>query len=169
MQAREIRRPPGPLCLFQARSRPFAVDLEVVDGVVELDGLVAIPLCPPEVLGLSTYHREVVPVVRIEAPGFENDEVIEGKLVALILKGRQGSWGLRIDRDNVAVVDAPAEVLVETPLEPAWPTISGRWERGGTSFEILDPERSWRGLRDRIEHWYRIAGGRGPLPNAGER
>ncbi len=161
----------GSLCLFASNARPLAVDLEVVDGVVEFDTLIGIPLCPPQVLGLSSYHREVVPVVQIEGQTPEVAEEPGAKLIALILRGKHGHWGLRIDQGKVTIVDAPsrspAGAPLPPPLESGWPTIAGRFERTGETFDILDPEGSWRGLRDRIEHWYRLVGGRGPLPNEG--
>ncbi|MBY0395876.1 MAG: chemotaxis protein CheW, partial [Thermoleophilia bacterium] len=48
-----------PWCFFRAGGAAYAVGLEAVSEVIEVERLVALPLCPPHILGLCNFRREV--------------------------------------------------------------------------------------------------------------
>ena len=50
-------------CLFRGDAGPMAVSVESVAEVLETDTLVRLAWSPPQVVGMCSYHREVVPVV----------------------------------------------------------------------------------------------------------
>src|SRR5271154_934231 len=90
-------------CLVRIDAQPFAVALSAVVEIVEAEELVRLPLCSPQVLGLCTYRRDLLPVIALgqdrdtaPAPG-------EGRPVVLILRSEHGTWGIKIDRDVVIV------------------------------------------------------------------
>ena len=52
-------------CLVRIDARPFAVALGAVVEIVEAEELVRLPLCSPQVLGLCTYRRDLLPVIAL--------------------------------------------------------------------------------------------------------
>ena len=139
-------RPARPWCLFHSGSQPFAVGLESVAEVVEVDRLVRLPHGPPEVLGLCTLRREVVPVVALGRP--REEAAGHGSLV-LILKSPSGPWGLSASCDGT--------MLAEEPLEPTGGGEGftlGTVRRGTTAHAAIDPEAAWRTVRESVERWY---------------
>lgn len=153
-------RPTLPWCLFRVESRPYAVGLESVAEVVEAEGLVRLPLVTPRVLGLCVFHRDVIPVIALDPPGGNGvGDGPDARPLVLILRAETGTWGLRIDRVGTAVAEAA--------LEPAAVATPGHALRGtvralGADHDALDPEATWRRLRDEVQRWTR--GDPGPSP-----
>jgi purine-binding chemotaxis protein CheW len=163
-----LTAPTRPWCLFRSTGGvgAFAVGLEAVAEVVEVERLVWMPHSPPRVLGLCTLRREVVPVIGLEpadcsgaaaGPG----QAPRGKLLALILRTSQGPWAIRIAPEGTMVVEEPLEAPghapqtgpVPTPAFPV-PALLGTVRRGETEHEVIDPERTWRNVRAGVESWY---------------
>ena len=148
-------------CLVRCESRPLAVAVENVAEVLELDTLVRISLCPPQIAGLCPYHRQVVPVAAL--PGGSSPLVPEalesrpsgkaGRESVVILQTDQGVWGLKIDRGGTIITAArPSR---HDPIEGADGTVTvGVIRHGGTDHALLDAAATWRGLRDLVVNWY---------------
>ena len=52
-------------CLFRGDGRPMAISVESVAEVLETDTLIRLAWSPPQVVGMCSYRREVVPVVKL--------------------------------------------------------------------------------------------------------
>lgn len=146
------------LCLFSSDSRPLAVELERVVEVIAAGRLIPLPLCPRQVLGLWTYRGKIVPILGLGARNrAQSAGDHETRRAFLILKSHQSLWGLAIDRDGVRVeVTGPLRSADGIEL-PGGFQAAGEIEAGGVSHAILDPERSWRGVKSEIERWYSLA------------
>jgi purine-binding chemotaxis protein CheW len=146
---------PRPWCLFKSNARPFAVGVEAVAEVVEADRLVRLSLCPPQILGLCTVRRDVVPVVSLtDAPRDPSAEP-EPRTIVLILHSEHGAWGIRIDREGTAVAEGVLEGLDDDPLDAQGPAIIGTLHRGELAHDVIDPAQTWRNARECVEAWYR--------------
>lgn len=149
---------PRCFCLFTGGSRPLGVDLEAVAEVVESARLVRVPLCPRPVLGLLTYRGKVVPVLGLGSADRDRPAADDGAGHAfLVLRTAQGLWGLAIDRGGVLIEHAPEALPFRGDPPPGGFAVAGAVDRGGVSHAILDPGRSWRGVRSEIERWYALA------------
>lgn len=155
-------------CLFRIESRPYAVGLEGVAAIVEAEGLVRLPLGAPRVLGLCTFHRDVVPVIALDpATGPAPDRArSDPRPLVLILRTEPGTWGLRIDRGGTIVAEAPLEDPgTPRPAAPGGPALIGAVRFGQATHAVLDPESTWRHLRDALQGWFRgDPGSAGPQP-----
>jgi hypothetical protein len=132
-----------------------------VAELVELDALVRIGLCPPCIVGLCPFHREVVPVVAFAAEkvasGSTGAEPFEsgkaGVETVLILQTGQGAWGVVIDRDGTVITtERPAR------HEPR-PAVGGLVTTGvlrqkEKEHQLIDAEATWHGLRREVMSWY---------------
>ena len=98
----------------------MAVSVESVAAVLETDTLVRLAWSPPQVVGMCSYHREVVPVVKLgpasrgrgESPSGQDQTAATdpagrmpgidepARCVVLILKTEHGAWGIRVDSEN---------------------------------------------------------------------
>ncbi len=67
----------------------FAVGLEAVAEVVEVERLVRLPQSPPHVLGLCALRRDVIPVVAVQRTAAEPSS----RFLVLILRTSQGGMG----------------------------------------------------------------------------
>jgi hypothetical protein len=146
-------------CLFRCEEEPLAVRVDDVAEVLEVDAFVRISLCPPLVVGLCPYHREVAPVVTLgNNPDHSRRE--DGRdgssgspKTVLILQTSQGVWGIWV-RGGVTVVSGPRPVGHEPLRRGGGAVIVGSLMAGGTSHSVLDPEATWRELRGSVEAWY---------------
>jgi chemotaxis signal transduction protein len=155
--------PSTAFCLFPCKSRPLAVSLDVVAGVMETGRLVQLPLCPHPVVGLCTYRGAFIPVV---LPALETDgrrsAGSDRESSVLVLRTGHGDLGLLIDREGISIANdcdvSPQGALGSQRREDsALPTgfvIVGTVARNGKVHSVLDPERTWQGLRSVIDHWY---------------
>jgi purine-binding chemotaxis protein CheW len=146
----EPPRPPArPWCLFRCGKVPYAVGLEAVAEVVEVDRLVGLPLSPPRVLGLCALRREVIPVVGLD----RGPAGPAGRVLVLILRGARGIWGVRIDAEGTAVAEEPLDPSVPGP-DGSGATFLGTVRRDGPAHAAIDPEATWRSVREGVEQWY---------------
>ena len=58
-----ITAPKQWFCLFRGDTGPMGVTVQSVAEVLETDTLVRLPWSPPQVLGMCSFHREVIPIV----------------------------------------------------------------------------------------------------------
>ncbi len=148
-------------CLVRCESRPLAVAVENVAQVLELDKLVRISLCPPQIAGLCPYHRQVVPVAvfprdpaptMLEVQQSRPSGKADGESV-LILQTDQGVWGLKIDRGGTIITAArPSR---HDPVKEADGSVTvGLIRHGGTDHALLDASATWRGLRELVVNRY---------------
>jgi CheW-like domain len=156
-----------PWCLFRIGTRAYAIGLEAVAEIIEAGGLVRLPLSPACVLGLCSFRRDVVPVVRLveepaDAPGGD-----DARQTILILRTEQGTWGVKIERGGTVVVEAPLDDSVALTAEPAGLAFLGAIRRAGMTYPAVDPERTWRRLREAVERSYGSLHDR-PPPRPGE-
>ncbi len=154
------------LCLFSCQGRPFAVTLDAVAEVVELDRLVRVPLCPSQIVGFCALRRDIIPVVRLvndDPVNLDGLEVGSG-FVALFLQVDQGVWAIRIDREGVVVLDDGRVHRLESAEQGETACLVGTVDRAGTTYNVIDPEATWRNLRNEIENWYGQVLGHGGHP-----
>ncbi|WP_152049630.1 chemotaxis protein CheW [Tautonia marina] len=146
------------LCLFSSDSRPLAVDLERVVEIVAAGRLIPLPLCPRQVLGLSTYRGKIVPILGLGVRNRAHSAgEYETRRAFLILKSHQSLWGLAIDREGVRVEVAGSLRSADWVELPGGFQTAGVIEAGGVSHAILELERSWLGVKSEIERWYGLA------------
>ena len=152
-------RPTRPWCLFQSGPRAYAIGLESVAEVVEVEKLVRLPQSPPRVVGLCTLRREVMPVIGL-GPGLRSDA---GRHTLLILRTGHGPWALEVSSEGTTVAE---DSLDGTPSDPdpdsPGTAFLGTIRRGETAYAVIDPEATWRGVRAEVETWYTDQRVRGP-------
>ncbi|AGA27692.1 chemotaxis protein CheW [Singulisphaera acidiphila] len=143
---------PPPWCLFRSDSRPFAVALEAVAEVVQADRLIRLAHCPPQILGLCTVRRDIVPVLSLN-PGASGVEP-ETSVVVLVLRSDQGMWGIRIDREGTAVSDGVLNASAQGEPASGGAEVVGSVQRGDLAHAVINPDRTWRNVRALVEAWY---------------
>ncbi|MFO0954519.1 MAG: chemotaxis protein CheW [Isosphaeraceae bacterium] len=145
-------RPTRPWCLFKSGAGAYAIGLEAVAEVVEVDRLVRLPHCPPRVVGMCSLRREVLPVVALSRA--EGEEA-KGPHLMLILRSGQGPWALEISQEGTSVVEEPLEGLAPGQHGGA-PGVAflGSLNRGDVTHAVIDPAATWQGLRSEVEAWY---------------
>jgi chemotaxis signal transduction protein len=168
--------PIGPkqwFCLFRGDGGPMAVSVESVAEVLETDTLVRLAWSPPQVVGMCSYHREVVPVVVLgPLPRDVGDDLLKGqdqgvatdtagekvgiedrtRCVVLILRTEHGAWGIRVDSEHTIMSRESAEY--HSPRMYAnGPVLIGIVRLAGTCYGILDAEATWRGIRSAVGRW----------------
>ncbi len=178
-------------CLFRADAGPMAISVESVAEVLETDTLVRLAWSPPQVIGMCSYHREVIPVVKLGSLPREIGEEVHAmedqtvaidtagemavideptRCVVLILKTEHGTWGLRVDSQNTIVSRESAEY--HAPRTNAnGPVLIGIVRLAGTCYGILDAEATWRDLRSAVGRWSALIGESNPsspLPSGEE-
>jgi chemotaxis signal transduction protein len=168
-------------CLFRGDTVPLGVSMESVAEVLQTDSLVRLPWSPPQVVGMCSYHREVVPVVTLgdlsrEVSKYhveERDErdqagangsprtngAIEDRTgcVVLILKTEHGAWGLRVDSANT-IMSRESPEFDAPQMNASGAVLVGSVCRAGTCYGIIDAEATWRGLRSSVGRWLALTG-----------
>jgi chemotaxis signal transduction protein len=165
-RTRRIREPRSmvvdpPYCLFERGSQAFAVALRDVAELVEVDALVRMGLCPPWIVGLCPYHREVVPVIAFAGEkgpsGLAGADPIEGGRPAvetvLIMQTSQGAWGVAIDRDGTVITTERPSPHGARPMAGGAVT-TGVLRQKEKEYQLIDAEATWYGLRQAIVSWY---------------
>jgi chemotaxis signal transduction protein len=163
-------------CLFHGDAGPMAVSVESVVAVLETESLVPLVWSPPQVVGLCTYHREIVPVISIgpigsgaradresgvdsrPAAGAVTSAARKGgeekaRCVVLILRTEDDAWGLRIDHLGT-FISRECPDFHSPRLDEHGPMLIGALLRAETRYAILDTEATWRGLRSAVARWY---------------
>jgi purine-binding chemotaxis protein CheW len=155
-------------CLFRCGSLALAVHVADVAEIVEIDSLVRISFCPPRVVGLCPYHRQVVPVVAFRSSGSGGDSRpsekrahgADARSAVLILETEQGLWGITIDRDGTLISDDRPARHQNTEHETGVVTV-GLIRHGEVDYALLDAGSTWSVLRDSVARWYgQFSGGR---------
>lgn len=166
------------LCLFRGDAGPMAVPAESVAEILEVDRIVRLAWNPPQVDGLCSFHREVVPVVRLTSSpsgaggdpsgGLEATTITDpldgpphdedpARSILLILKAGRGAWGVRSDSAWTIMSRECPEYHPPRP-DGDGPVLVGTVLRAGIRYGVLDTEATWHGLRSAIGRWYgRIA------------
>jgi chemotaxis signal transduction protein len=142
-------------CLFRSLSQPYAVRLESVLEVVSVDRLVRFPLGPPELMGLCTIRRDVIPVIGLVDGRPAPVDAASGTTAVLILQAGQGTWGVGINREGIAVVDQSADTSAEPGAESAEleEGVAGI-RKGDTIYTVIHTEQAWASVRTTVERWY---------------
>jgi chemotaxis signal transduction protein len=155
----------SPYCLFHHKTDRYALAVETVAEIIEIPPLVRIGLCPPVILGLCPFHREVVPVVALEATSGRKEAVLSAQLsgrgkareAVLIVQSSQGAWGITVEREGTLIV-----LLRATRHEPrrseGGAVTMGLIHHEDAPFALIDPEATWRCLREAVSDWYRRIG-----------
>ena len=168
--------PIGPkqwFCLFRGDAGPMAVPVESVAEVLETVTLVPLAWSPPQVVGMCSYHREVVPVVKlgplphevgeevpseqdqtaaIDAAGAMAGNAEPARCVVLILKTEHGAWGIRVDSENT-IMSQESPQWRSPRISANGPVLIGIVRLAGTSYRIVDAEATWRALRTAVGRW----------------
>jgi chemotaxis signal transduction protein len=160
-------------CFFHGDAGPMAVSMESVVEILETDSLVRLPWSPPQVVGMCSYHREVVPVVRFappprsaqDDPSSEPDQPAttdrwgetagtdeKTRHVVLILKTEHGEWGIRVDPAKT-IMSRESPEFHSPRMEANGPVLIGVVPFAGISHGILDAEATWRELRAAVSRW----------------
>jgi purine-binding chemotaxis protein CheW len=141
------------------------VALEAVAEVVEVERLVGLPQSPPQVLGLCTLRRDVIPVIELDrSAGAGNTQAAGSRLTVLVLKTGRGRWAFPVDSQGTTVAE---DELGEPPAASARTDglgITGTVHRGGDVYAVIDPEATWTLVRQQVEVWYRNHWGRESSP-----
>ncbi|HWE37801.1 MAG TPA: chemotaxis protein CheW [Isosphaeraceae bacterium] len=137
-------------CLFRSDAEPLAVALGAVVEVVEAKALARWPAGVPRVLGLCSYRRGVLPVVRLTepAPGVEDGAT---PLVLVLRKGVE-AWGIRVDRGGTAVRRGgldPAGAGRASAVGGRVRSI-GMIEHEGAAFLAVDAADAWEAIRAEV-------------------
>lgn len=135
----------GPLCLFTCGPKRFALPVAALGGVIETGDLVRMPLAPARVVGLCSHRRQALPVFQLEG----STPVCTASSAVLLVRSDQGTWGLRADREGVAVIESHV-----VPGSAEGPGACGTVLHEGRTYTVLDPELAWRDLRAEIEREY---------------
>jgi chemotaxis signal transduction protein len=174
-------------CLFRGDAGPMAISVESVAEVLETNTLIRLAWSPPQVVGMCSYHREVIPVIKLGPLQGDGEEVIEhgilrkvainsvqasdgfdepSRCIVLILKTERGAWGIRVDSKNP----------IMSPESPEWDSprvnsnglvLIGSVRLAGICYDIVDAEATWRGVRSAVVRWSGQVGGSnasGPPP-----
>jgi purine-binding chemotaxis protein CheW len=163
-------------CLFHGDAGPMAVSVESVAAVLETEFLVPLVWSPPQVLGLCSYRREVVPVISlgpaesgagadrasrfgscpaagiVTSAGKASGEE-KTRCVVLILRTEHDAWGLRVD-DRGTSISRECPDFQPPRLDAHGATLIGVLPRETTRYAILDAEATWCGLRSAVARWY---------------
>ncbi len=144
-----VVRPARTWCCFRSGTRYFAVDLKSVVEVIETDVLVRLPQSPKCILGLCTFRRDVIPVVRLaeELP----EEPRQGRRVVLILRTEHGTWGVDIDRSGTLVTESSLLESRDKNDDGITAVVIGDVHKGETISSVIDAEATWHRLRSAIE------------------
>lgn len=141
-----------PWCLFQSGPRSYAIGLESVAEVVEVERLVRLPHSPPRLIGMCTLRREVMPVISL---GASEQPSPAGKHVVLILQTGRGPWALEVSSEGTTVAEEPLEGPPPEGGPEALATVFlGTVRRGETCYAVIDPDATWQGVRAEVERWY---------------
>ena len=152
-----IERVQRPWCLFQSGAATYAVSLEFVAEVVEVERLVRVPHSPPRIVGLCTLRREVIPVVNLgELQESEAGPIFAAKTMVLLLRTTRGYWAVQINAEGIVVTDEimPTASPAETTEDRPGHCRTGTLTRASTSYTVIDPEATWREVRESIATWY---------------
>jgi chemotaxis signal transduction protein len=150
-----------PYCLFERGSQAYAVALRDVAELVEVNTLVRMGLCPPWILGLCPFHREVVPVIAFGAEKgssvLAGADAIEGGKSAvetvLVMQTIQGAWGIAIDRDGTVITTERPSRHEPRPADGGLVT-TGVLRQKDKEYRVIDAEATWHGLRRAVVDWY---------------
>lgn len=132
-----------------------------VAEIVEIEALVRMALCPPQVVGLCPYHREIVPVV-VLTNGFSPTAAgtVErrrsdrrARRVVLILRSNQDSWGIEVDREGTSITTHRPSRHEPKAGRDGVVTV-GFIHHSEKDHALIDAEATWRGLRDAVVGWY---------------
>lgn len=156
-----VAESPRSYCLFTSGPHALGVAVGSVVEVIPRERLVRLPLCPRQVAGLCAYRGGFLPVVGLETAGDRAEVGDDQGRAVLILWTESGSMGLLIDRRGVSVEDGVAGLDGAESTDLGGLEFAGTIARGGRRYRVLDPERTWQALRDRVEKWYRDALGPG--------
>jgi chemotaxis signal transduction protein len=175
-QSMTTQSPTGPkrwFCLFRGDGGPMAVSLESVAEILETDTLVRLAWGPPQVVGLCSYHRDVVPVVALgPLPPELGDDLSSGqdqavatgtagakdgnddrsRCVVLILRTEHGAWGIQVDAQNTIMSRESPEYHPPRVAANA-PVLIGVVRHAAIGYRILDAEATWRRLRAAVARW----------------
>jgi len=148
-------RPKRPMCLFQSGSEAYAVSLEKVAEVVEVERLVRVPHSPPRIIALCTLRREVIPVVDLnDSPSATETAELSTKTIVLLLRTSRGIWGVPVSAEGTIVseesMDEPGLGNRATPRGSRIGTL----RKGSTTYNVIDPEATWHEIRRSVEAWY---------------
>jgi purine-binding chemotaxis protein CheW len=147
-------RPRRPWCLFRSGQGAYAVGLDAVAEVVEVERLVRLPLSPPGVLGLCTLRRDVIPVLGLQDPGEDagGPERSEPafRCMVMVLRTNRGLWALRINPEGTSVAEEPTSDEPTDGQAGGAVTVS----RGGTTYKVIDTEAAWASARRSVDDWY---------------
>jgi chemotaxis signal transduction protein len=159
--------------LFRGDAGPMAISVESVAEVLETDTLVPLAWSPPQVIGMCSYHREVVPVVTLSPlPRDDGEEPLRGqdptipidatgdmigidernRCVVLILKTEHGAWGIRVDAENT-IMSRESPECHSPRMSANGPVLIGIIRLEGICYPIIDAEATWRGLRSAVVRW----------------
>jgi chemotaxis signal transduction protein len=151
-------------CLFRSLSQPYAMRLDCVTEVVSVDRLVRLPLGPPELIGLCTIRRDVIPVIGLVDGRPGAVEFTAGTSAVLIVQAGQGTWGIGVNREGISVVDESADGSDEPSAEPE--EVSARASsvrKGDIVYTVIHPELAWSSVRMAVERWYSQCRPRDPI------
>lgn len=148
-------------CLFQCNSRNYAAMVDLVAGVLDPPALVRVGSCPPMVLGLCPFRRDVIPVVEFGAQSGPRRQNLVGEDAVgntseqsvLIVQAARGAWGIRVDRSRTRIAAERPSRHEPKPTEDG-AVVEGIIRNGATEYLLLDVDATWQAIRSRIVDGY---------------
>lgn len=155
--------PPTTYCIFRCQQRQLALSVEMVAEVIEPNRVDRLPLEPLPLIGVCAYRGGVLPV--IWSGDGDRPAMLESadEVAVLIVRGRQGLWGLAIDRSGVSIaVDGWVRPIAGT-ISSGFLVVANATDQSGQPIEVVDAELSWDRLRAVFTNWYGELTGCAPL------
>lgn len=145
MQAAETR------CLsFRLGKEFFAVEIGMVQEVVEWERLEAVPRAPEFVLGVINYHGRVVTVVDVARFFEETSGEINEDTRIVILAGDELSIGFRVDRANRIEKFDRENLKTGTEHVPEKGFVKAVVNHESRLYNLIDIERLLETIEDRF-------------------
>jgi purine-binding chemotaxis protein CheW len=161
VQPSSLEKPGRAWFLFRGETGAYAVALESVAEVVEVERLVSLPHSPPQVLGLCTLRREVIPIVAPDRDEWSGNTA-SSRISLVILRSARGRWGFRISPEGTMVIREDLEEATARGVtrDGSDLGIAGKVRRDGEVYAVIDPDATWNRIRERVEAWYHNHWGR---------
>lgn len=158
-------------CLFEAEGEHYAIDLEHVAEIIEVERLVRIPGELPRVAGFCALRRDVIPVFRLGPLESKAGASDRDPRHVLILKTSRGFWAVLIRGQGILVIEQADENHAPATGPGSGIVVAGKIQFGATEYLVIDPEATWWAIREMVDdcyanYWERDAADRDPAVRA---
>lgn len=135
---------------FKLGGELFAVEIGMVQEVVEWERLEPVPRAPDFVLGVFSYHGRVVTVVELGMFFGKEPANVADDTRIVILAGEELSVGFKVDRTNRIENFDMESLLAGAELVPEKGFVKAVVNHEGRLYNIVDIERLFESIEDRF-------------------